>query len=333
MSRTTAGATRRLRHLQRLGFSWDHWRAVPPEQVACCVCGGVTTEPFVRAEIAPGDVVRCTTCGMVFVSPVRYRGLNLSDEQQAESERLRDSSDLGDLDGCWEMQFLDGEHVRLASGNNFQELLETLRGYLPAQGRLLDFGAGWGFFVAAARDAGWDAAGIEPQPGRALYARESLGLDVRSTTLVPGLFPAGHFDAVVALQVFEHLDDPAAEIDRIREVLRPGGLLVIEVPSIASPLVKVMGGRHRHFETDHFWFFSPDTLRRFVRAHGFAVKACYSPTRRLSLGWISRGIFAKYLPPKVGKTLVRSLTRARLDNRVVGINVSDIVLVIAEKTG
>ncbi|MFN8036734.1 MAG: class I SAM-dependent methyltransferase [Acidimicrobiia bacterium] len=331
MSRTKIGSTRHERRLEALNFSWEHWRAVPSEPVACCVCGGRTTVPFVTAEFAPGDVVRCTGCGMVFVSPVRYRGLNLSAEQREEAERLRDSSDLRDLDGWWEMQFLDGERLRQSSDANYRELLEKLVRHRPGRGRLLDFGAGWGFFVRAAAADHWDAVGIEPQPGRALYAREALGLDVRSTTLLPGSFAPESFDAVIALQVFEHLDDPAAELDRIAEVLRPGGVLAIEVPSIASPLVKVLRGRHRHFDPDHFWFFSPDTLPRFVRSHGFRVRECYSPTRRLTVGWISRAILSRYLPAKVSRELVRGVEATGLSDRVVGVNVREIVMVIAEK--
>lgn len=103
-------------------------------------------------------------------------------------------------------------------------------------------------------------------------------------------------------------------------------------PSIASPLVRLVRGRHRHFDTDHFWFFSPATLQRFVRDHGFTVKECYSPTRRLSIGWI-RGILSRYLPRKVGTGLVRAVRATHLSEQVVGVNVRDIVLVIAEKTG
>jgi SAM-dependent methyltransferase len=268
---------------------------------------------------------------MVFVSPVRVRGLDLSPEQIAEAERLRESSDLADLEGCWEMQFLECERARTATRDNHLAVLDTLRRHLPEGGRLLDFGAGWGQFVQVAGESGWDATGIEPTPGRALHAREALGLDVRTATLTPGLFPEEHFDAVVSLQVFEHLEDPAAEIDRIASVLRPGGILAIEVPSIASPLVRLMGGAHRHFNPDHFWFFSPDTLQRFVTDHGFSVLECSSPTRRLSVEWVSMAILSQYLPDRLATTLLGTVRRTGLGRVVVGINVRDIVMVVARR--
>lgn len=330
MTRTPPWVARRERRLREQGY-WRHWRAVAPQDVPCCVCGGRTTEPFTRAPTAPGDVVRCTTCGMVFVSPVRVRGLDLSPEQEAEAERLQHSSDLADLDGCWEMQFLECEQTRTANDDNHRAVLEVLHRHLPDRGRLLDFGAGWGQFVERAAADGWDAIGIEPTPGRALHAREARGVDVRTTTLTPGLFDPGHFDAVVSLQVFEHLEDPAHELDRVAEVLRPGGILALEVPSIASPLVRLMGGSYRHFNPDHFWFFSPETLQRFVRGHGFSVRECYSPTRRLSMKWVTQAIVSGYLPKAIGDRLVRSLNGSRLGEVVVSINVRDIVMVIAER--
>lgn len=326
----SAAATRKRRQLDQQDY-WRHWRSVEPDHVACCVCGSTSTVPFADAPLAPGEVVRCTDCSMVFVSPVTVRGLDLSPEQQAEAEQLRTSSDLADLDGCWEMQFLACEETRSASDRDHRDVLDRLREYLPGRGRMLDFGAGWGQFTAAAAADGWDVTGIEPTPGRALYARESRGLDVRTTTLTEDLFPAEHFDAVVSLQVFEHLDDPASELDRIMRVLRPGGILAVEVPSIASPLVRVMGGSHRHFTPDHFWFFSPETLRHLLRSHGFVARETYLPTRHLSVSWVSQAVLRRYLPDQIGERLVTGVQRSPIGDMVVPLNVGDIVMAIAQK--
>jgi len=325
-----AATERKRRKLDEQDY-WRHWRSIDPDHVACCVCGSTSTVPFADAPLAPGPIVRCTDCSMVFVSPVMIRGLDLSPEQQEEAQRLRDSSDLADLDGCWEMQFLECEETRSASDRDHRDVLDRLREYLPGRGRMLDFGAGWGQFTAAAAADGWDVTGIEPTPGRALYARESRGLDVRTTTLTEGLFPADHFDAVVSLQVFEHLEDPAAELDRILRVLRPGGILAIEVPNIDAPLVRVLGGSHRHFNPDHFWFFSPETLTRMLRSHGFVVRETYLPTRHLSVSWVSQAVLRRYLPDGIGDRLVSGVGCTPLGAKVVPINVGDIVMVIGQK--
>lgn len=325
-----AATGRKRRKLEETDY-WRHWRSVEPQHVACCVCGSTSTDPFADAPLAPGEVVRCATCSMVFVSPVTIRGLDLSPEQEAEADRLRTSSDLADLDGCWEMQFLTCEEARTASDRDHRDVLGRLLEYLPDRGRMLDFGAGWGQFTAAAAADGWDVTGLEPTPGRALYARESRGLDVRTSTLVDGMFPPDHFDAVVSLQVFEHLDDPAAELERIVGVLRPGGILAIEVPSIDSPLVRLMGGSHRHFTPDHFWFFSPETLARMLRAHGLVVRETYHPTRHLSVSWVSQAVLRQYLPDRLGDTLVEGVARSPVRDSVIPLNVGDIVMAIAQK--
>lgn len=331
MASLRAQATARKRRKLEEQDYWRHWRSVEPERVPCCVCGSTSTAPFADAPLAPGEVVRCTSCSMVFVSPVTVRGLDLSPEQEEEADHLRTSSDLADLDGCWEMQFLACEEARTASDRDHRDVLGRLLEYLPDRGRMLDFGAGWGQFTAAAAAGGWDVVGIEPTPGRALYAREARGLDVRTTTLTPGLFPHGHFDAVVSLQVFEHLDDPAAELDGIFEVLRPGGILAVEVPSIASPLVRLMGGSHRHFTPDHFWFFSPETLTRMMRSHGFVVRETYQPTRHLSLSWVSQAVLRRYVPDRIGDAVVTGVQRSPIGDAVVPLNVGDVVMAIAQK--
>src|SRR5439155_683450 len=100
----------------------------------------------------------------------------------------------------------------------------------PGRLRLLELGCGTGNVLAALAEFGM-AVGMETHPDLAAAAR-AAGLDVRPGRL-PGdlVVEPGWADAVLLLDVLEHLDDDVAALVTARRALRPGGLLVITVPA------------------------------------------------------------------------------------------------------
>jgi len=103
--------------------------------------------------------------------------------------------------------------------------IPSLVGGLPRGGRLLDVGCGTGALVHAAREAGHEAIGVEPDPGMAELASDLLGDDV----VVGGLPELPHaddgFDAVTAGFVLNHVDDPRAGARELARVGAPGGFV------------------------------------------------------------------------------------------------------------
>jgi SAM-dependent methyltransferase len=116
-------------------------------------------------------------------------------------------------------------------------LAEALR-FLPERGRVLEVGCGAGRFlraVGAARPA-LALTGIDvSRSALATLASLAPGIETRLATS-PAL-PArdAEFDAVLLLDVLEHLDDPAGMLAEIRRVLVPGGVLHAHVPCEGDP--------------------------------------------------------------------------------------------------
>ncbi|MCC7530869.1 MAG: class I SAM-dependent methyltransferase [Candidatus Melainabacteria bacterium] len=85
--------------------------------------------------------------------------------------------------------------------------------------------------------------------------------------------PEQFFDLVVATHVIEHVADPTAFAQRAFEVLKPGGIFLIETPNIEAFDARWFKNRHwggYHFPR-HWIFYSPATLKRLVEARGFTI--------------------------------------------------------------
>jgi SAM-dependent methyltransferase len=137
------------------------------------------------------------------------------------------------------------------------------------RGTLLDVGAGRGRFVAAARDAGWTASGIEPSE-RGVSAAEGYAVTLRRGTLAD---VSGTYDAVVLWHVLEHIDDPDAAVGQLASLVAPGGTLLIGVPNLASVQARLGGLRWFHLDLPrHRTHFTPGGLRALLERHGFVIE-------------------------------------------------------------
>ncbi|NVB84008.1 MAG: class I SAM-dependent methyltransferase [Kofleriaceae bacterium] len=143
-------------------------------------------------------------------------------------------------------------------------------------GRLFDVGCGEGGFLAAARDQGFEVAGIDLDPGSAEIAR-GRGLEVNvgflfddAGALHDGIDAARPYDWVTAFEVLEHQADPLHFLRLVKGLLAEGGTLCGSVPNrdrflVAADRARNSGDRPPH----HFLYFSATSLETLLRAAGF----------------------------------------------------------------
>lgn len=225
-------------------------------RVPCPVCGDnrVCYERTVRGF----DLDRCLACGMIFVNPqygpeslaTLYHDRENSDELIQLYARLTTPGVLADI----------------------ERIIVELEMILPGQGRILDVGCGAGYFLERAVKRGWDGHGID------------FGSWVRKATAVRGLtnvyvgsifdckFMNGSFDVVSASQVLEHLPNPKRDLEEIRRIIRPGGLIYANVPNYQCLSILL---RRDDFELNeppqHVNYFTPKTLKNLLQKSGFEV--------------------------------------------------------------
>jgi SAM-dependent methyltransferase len=203
---------------------------------ACPMCG---SERFRTAfEEPPYEVRRCERCGMGWVTP-RFDEAGLAEIYKSDRYWRSDSpktQGYTDYRGSEEL-YLD----------TFRRRLRFVLRDGPRAGRALDVGCAAGFCMAVMRELGFETHGLEVSA-----------------------YPDAHFDLITMWDVVEHVVDPVSLLTRARELLAPGGLLVIETQDIDSRFARALGPRWHHFKhEEHIYHFTAPTVRTLLAQAGF----------------------------------------------------------------
>jgi SAM-dependent methyltransferase len=208
--------------------------------------------------------------------------------------------------------------------SEFRTTVAALRRFVPA-GKLVEIGAAYGFFLIEAR-AYYDVRGIEMSASAATYARES-GLDVRSGPVDATGFAAGEVvDAIVMLDVIEHLEDPAGVLQLCADHLWPGGVLLITTGDFQS-LVARMTRKHWRLMTppQHLWYFAPRNIAKMGARFGLVAAAIEHPWKQVPFSLIL------YQLGRMAGVRVSRDRMIRLSRRSLPVNLLDAMRVTFQK--
>jgi 2-polyprenyl-3-methyl-5-hydroxy-6-metoxy-1,4-benzoquinol methylase len=291
-------------------------------RLLCPACGGAA---FTLRDVLPDIRTRtCDSCRLIF-STIHRTGPAVPEFALVDEEAYLRSV---------------GESRRRQA----EQILASLIRHVRPGARLLDVGCSFGFFLLAARRAGFQIRGLEPDPQAFEYAGRLLGEGIVHQGILGGdSQPAGSADVVSTLDVIEHIPDEQHETfaGTVRETLAPGGVWVIKVPSteglyyklsdllartyprIGASLIRRMW--QTRYEYPHLVYFSRRSLSLWLRRFGFDVLGhLYLPEvpigtiidRLTTDGDIRRATACLVAPAVLGVTLVDSL-RGRSDGLVM----------------
>ncbi|MER8184974.1 class I SAM-dependent methyltransferase [Kitasatospora sp. NPDC094015] len=266
-------------------------RFFEPRRATCPWCGSTGLRPRLRTtdllQHKPGrfELDECRDCGHVFQNP-RLTGAGLE-------FYYRDF-----YDGLGEQRLAGMFGTRSAV---YRGRARSVAPYEAAPGTWLDVGTGHGHFCESARAVFPRTVfdGLDLSEGVELAEQQG-----RLAQGYRGSFPelagrlAGRYDVVSMFHYLEHSTDPARELEAAREALRPGGLLLIEVPDPRCRYARLLGRWWLPWlQPQHLNLVPAANLRRRLGELGFTVLReqhgeAHDPVDLIAACWLLLDAFA-----------------------------------------
>ncbi|MEK7718733.1 MAG: class I SAM-dependent methyltransferase [Bacteroidota bacterium] len=241
----------------------------------CDICG---TSACHWADIRGYIHYRCGGCGHLFVAPKPDQAT--LDEfyskgeyyQQAESQKKR----------------------LMAEALSRVCLLGRIADGFGLERRLLDIGCASGFFLSAAKQAGWASAGTDRSEATGDNARYNFGVPVFIGIFEEIEVPGAPFSVVTCWEVIEHSTNPRDFFAAIARNVQSGGLLALSTPLANGFPAKILGTRFPMLSPpEHLSIFTRKSLCLLAEEFGF-VEVDYCSFSNLTPRAVASGM-ARYL--------------------------------------
>jgi SAM-dependent methyltransferase len=244
--------------------------ALALERTACCICGTTDSEPVAvgedfeyRTSADSFLAVQCQRCGLVYLDP-----------RPTHDELPQIYPDNYHAFAFSEERF--GLVHKVRSRLEARRVLAATKG-LPNVRRIIDIGCGDGFHLDLLRTYGdrrWELVGVDLDK-RAIGAARARGLTVHEGTVESLDLEPASFDVALMIQTIEHVSDPPAVLRATRELLRPGGRLLLVTDNTGSLDFRMFRGRHwggYHFPR-HWNLFNEPSMRKLAEKVDLEVES------------------------------------------------------------
>ncbi len=226
---------------------------------------------------------QCPSCGNLGTIIGTSRGVEVYECKQCllcyldTSQRTKSDHDnhwYGDLataDDSIANKFIDT--MRTAYSKQLKHLEHLTDGR-----QILDLGCGLGIFLKIAAENRWETVGVEESEHAATFAKKHYSLQYKNLSQLK----TSSFDVIRLSHVLEHVPEPRALLQRLHDLLKPSGILMVLVPN-REPLLQYLVNRFRRLLTSkpklagaiyphmHVLGFSTLSLKNLIEPIGFSA--------------------------------------------------------------
>jgi SAM-dependent methyltransferase len=259
-----AGLSAYLTYLNRQYLQSD-WYRYPKEP--CDLCGNTRFRATYFLDCQKS--VRCEACGL---ETVERKPPDSMDVLYGHYEL---DSTIEFFEEMWNDPIQFEARVRRIQG------LFTESGVpFPIQGgRAFEFGCGQGHLLNRLREGGMEVEGLETSVRLVGDCKRLFEIEARYGTVARYEAPLSQFDLVLGFHMLEHLDHPSMLFEKARQMLKPNGYLLLEVPipdlEKCSPIQK-LDRIYGYGNLGHLYYFTKETLPKYFEKFGFERTGTYS---------------------------------------------------------
>ena len=219
----------------------------------CSVCGG-TDVSILANHSRSGKSLRtviCKDCGLVWSDPLPH-----------DTRSYYENDYRVEYKGTFTPK---PKHI-LRAGKVALSRRKLLGNWIAKPKKILDVGTGGGEFAYLLQTLGHEVNGVEPNKGYAEYSKQQYGLNVQTCFIQDINQPDESFDLITIWHVLEHTENPCEVLTKLYSLLKPKGILVVEVPTIEATCQSPKSTFHEA----HIFNFNLATLRKLGEKVGFS---------------------------------------------------------------
>ena len=149
--------------------------------------------------------------------------------------------------------------------------VDLIRRHAPEAKEVLEVGCAHGSLLARLAETGLHCVGLEPDETTARWVRDHHDLDVRT-----GFFPDPSLpvcDLFLAFDVIEHSPDPIGFMKGISQIVRSGGVAILQTPidrsTNGTPFTRKL--KPVFDDIEHLYLFTDESLSRLADTAGMRV--------------------------------------------------------------
>lgn len=240
------------------------------KEFKCLLCGCKKEYEFVKegTRDSTHNVVQCRKCGLVQLFPLP----SVEEDAEYYNKNVHDKATTPDLD-------IEGIYQKFLfqNLNKLRYLKEKIK--IQKDWKMLDYASGYGFFIQLMQENGYLFDGVEISEERIKICRERLQMNKQSDrqiftfNLLEQDVPEEleeKYDLITMFHLLEHLIKPVELLEKVRKMLKPDGILVLELPNYANSMMKISKEFHDFFFIrDHVAYYTPETVMRAVEGGGY----------------------------------------------------------------
>jgi len=227
------------------------------DKIRCVVCGNHHPERFqVRHRKPNFFVVECLDCTFHFIPPSFRKGVDYTKYKYADVAAEVAKADV------W---------LKVRRNLLRYRLIRKYR----RSGTIYDIGCGFGHFLLTGKQLGYDVSGVEMSRANASYVRDMLGIRIDEGDFL-AVKEGVQYDVLTLWDVLEHVDGADRVMEKAGRMIKPGGMLFIQVPQIDSCLASLLKGKWWAMGLDHVNYFSSRTVDLLLDRYGFEIQKIVS---------------------------------------------------------
>lgn len=211
------------------------------------------------------DIFECSECGFTFTQGV---------PDESEIGRYYESPDYvshsNTSKGVLNKLFHIVRNIMLRRKVSLVKKLTLLR-----NGKLLDYGAGTGYFANSMQKAGWNVTAIEKSKAAREQGKELFGIDMQPEEALAAQ-PDKKYNVVTLWHVMEHIQQLDDFWEQLHRILDDSGIAIVAVPNRASYDAEFYREHWAAYDTPrHLWHFTGSTLAKWASKHRFILERRY----------------------------------------------------------